>query len=176
MKPPQSPHSSSLWVFALSLRVLFRTLPPAPISHLGTKLFSTVLVLLALGSSQSCHIFTIFSGHTVVQVRLIFRVLRTDSFLAYVQRFNHTSPPPTCSTTEGAAGLHVLKRVVRNNGSRVGEIIPLRHLRSPVHVIPCFGREANPRLTRHTVYELSNEFWLNKYWNKEIFYALSQTT
>ena len=125
---------------------------------------------------MSCHIFTIFSGHTVVQVRLIFRVLRTDSFLAYVQRFNHTSPPPTCSTTEGAAGLHVLKRVVRNNGSRVGDIIPLRHLRSPVHVIPRFGREANPRLTRHTVYELSNEFWLNKYWNKDIFYALSQTT
>ena len=112
----------------------------------------------------------------VVQVRLIFRVLRSDTFLAYVQHFSHTSPPLACSTTEGAAGLHVLKRIVRNNGTRVGDIIPLRHLRSPVHAIPHFGREANPRLTRHTAYELSNEFWLNKYWNKEIFYALSQST
>ena len=38
MKSPQSPHSSSLWVFALSLRVLSELSPPAPISHLGTKL------------------------------------------------------------------------------------------------------------------------------------------
>ena len=52
MKSPQSPHSSSLWVFALSLRVLFELSPSAPISHLGTTLFSTVLVCLALGSSQ----------------------------------------------------------------------------------------------------------------------------
>ena len=53
MKSPQSPHSSSLWVFALSLRVLSELSPPAPISHLGTMLFSTVLVCLALGSSHS---------------------------------------------------------------------------------------------------------------------------
>ena len=56
---------------------------------------------------------------------------------------------------------------------QVGEVIPLHCLHSPAHVIPRFGKEANQRLTRHTAYELSNEFWLNKYWNKEIFYALS---
>ena len=39
MESPQSPHSSSLWVFALSLRVLFQTLLPAAISHLATKLY-----------------------------------------------------------------------------------------------------------------------------------------
>ena len=54
MKSPQSPHSSSLWVFALSLRVLSELSPPAPISHLATTLSSTVLVLLALGSSHTC--------------------------------------------------------------------------------------------------------------------------
>ena len=38
MKSPQSPHSSSLWVFALSLRVLSELSPTAAISHLATKL------------------------------------------------------------------------------------------------------------------------------------------
>jgi len=119
------------------------------------------------------HLFTCLTGHAIVQIRIIFRLLRSNDFLTYVQRFNHTLPAPSCSTTDGAAGLHILKRVVRNNGVRVGNIIPLHHLRSPAHVIPCFRKEANPRLTRHTAYEFSNEFWLNKYWNKEFFYALS---
>ena len=52
MESPQSPHSSSFWVFALSHIEFYCPLLPIPISHLGTKLSSTVLVLLALGSSQ----------------------------------------------------------------------------------------------------------------------------
>ena len=40
MESAQSPHSSSFWVFALSLSESYSELsPPAPISHLGTKLF-----------------------------------------------------------------------------------------------------------------------------------------
>ena len=38
MKSPQSPHSSSLWVFALSAVESYRPLHPVPISQLGTKL------------------------------------------------------------------------------------------------------------------------------------------
>ena len=52
MKSPQSPHSSSLWVFALSNRVLLFAPHSESISHLDATLFSTVLVLLALGSSH----------------------------------------------------------------------------------------------------------------------------
>ena len=48
MESPQSPHSSSLWVFALSAVESYRPLPPVPISRLGTKLFSTVLLLFGL--------------------------------------------------------------------------------------------------------------------------------
>ena len=48
MESPQSPHSSSLWVFALSTVESYRPLPPVPISHLGTKLLSTVLLLFGL--------------------------------------------------------------------------------------------------------------------------------
>ena len=48
MESPQSPHSSSLWVFALSAVESYRPLPPVPISRLGTKLSSTVLLLFGL--------------------------------------------------------------------------------------------------------------------------------
>ena len=108
------------------------------------------------------------TGHNVVQVRLIFCLLYSDIFLAYVQRLN--------ATVDNAAGMYALKRAIRNNGTRVGEVIPLHYIRSPAHAIPHFGKEANPWLTLHTSYELSNEFWLNKYWSKEFFYVLSLST
>lgn len=109
-----------------------------------------------------------------MQLRLVFRVLGTDQFLAYVQRF-HVTPPVGHTTDAAAAGLHVLKHAIRN-GERVGDVVPLSHLRSPVHLIPRFGKSANPRLTPHSSYELSTEFWLNRFWNKEIYYALSLCT
>ena len=104
-------------------------------------------------------------GHLVVQLHLVFRVLGTDTFLVYVQRFNVTAPDAT-------SGLHGLKRAVRTNGVRIGDIIPLSHVRSPAHVIPCFGKTANACLNPHTSYELSSEFWLNKYWTKQFYYCL----
>ena len=61
MESPQSPHSSSLWVFALSHSSPVRTLPPAPISHLGTKLF--------------------FYGFSVVGLRVISLELKSTSVL-----------------------------------------------------------------------------------------------
>ncbi|KAF8546317.1 hypothetical protein OG21DRAFT_1427336, partial [Imleria badia] len=109
-------------------------------------------------------------GHAVVQIRLIFHLLHSQTFLAYIQRFNATSPPSS-NTTDSAAGMHILRRVVRN-GIQVGDIIPLHHIRFPAHLIPCFGKEVNLCLTRHTCYDLSNEFWLNKYWNKELFFCI----
>ena len=107
----------------------------------------------------------ILLGHLVVQLCLVFRVLGTDTFLAYVQRLNATAP-------DAASGLHGLKRAVRTNGMHIGDIIPLTHICSPAHVIPCFGRAANARINSQTSYELLTEFWLNKYWNKQFYYSL----
>ncbi|KIM55806.1 hypothetical protein SCLCIDRAFT_133922 [Scleroderma citrinum Foug A] len=108
------------------------------------------------------------TGHNVVQVRLIFCLLHSDIFLAYIQCLN--------ATVDNAAGMYALKCAIRNNDTRVGEVIPLCYICSPAHTIPRFGKEANPWLTLHTSYELSNEFWLNKYWSKEFFYMLSLST
>ena len=120
---------------------------------------------------DNASIYLPLTGHTVVQVRLIFRLLRSATFLAYVQRFRVTTPPPS-NTTDSAAGMPILKRVITNDGMRVGNIIPLHYIRSPAHVILHFGKEANPHLVRHMCSNLSHEFWLNKFWNKEFYYAL----
>ena len=104
-------------------------------------------------------------GHLIVQLRLVFRILGTDTFLAYVQCFNVTPPDAT-------SGLHGFKRAIRTNDTRIEDIIPLTHICSPTHVIPHFGRAANSCLNSHTSYELLLEFWLNKYWNKQFYYCL----
>ena len=104
-------------------------------------------------------------GHLVVQLCLVFRVLGTDTFLAYVQCFNVTAP-------NAASGLCGLKHAVRTNGMHIGDIIPLSHVCSPTHIILHFGKAANARLNSHISYEFSLEFWLNKYWTKQFYYCL----
>lgn len=112
-------------------------------------------------------------GPIVVQLWLVFHMLGTDHFLTYVQHF-HVTPPPAGHMTDAAAtGLHTLKCAMRNNEEQIGDVLPLSHIRSPVHLIPCFGKTANPRITTHTSYELYSKFWLNRYWNTQIYYCLS---
>ncbi|KIK15430.1 hypothetical protein PISMIDRAFT_115180, partial [Pisolithus microcarpus 441] len=111
------------------------------------------------------------NGHMIVQLQLIFCMLGTDQYLTYGQCF-HVIPPTGLMMDTAAIGLHILKCTKRNNGGQIGDILPLAHIRCPVHLIPCFGKIANPRLTTHTSHELSTEFWLNRYWNKQIFYCL----
>ncbi|KIK17896.1 hypothetical protein PISMIDRAFT_14783 [Pisolithus microcarpus 441] len=113
-----------------------------------------------------------FPGHMITQLRLVFCMLGTDQFLTYVQCF-HVIPPAGHTTDATSSGLHILKRAMRSNRERVGDVLPLSHIRSPVHLIPHFGKTANPHLTTHTSHEFSTEFWLNRYWNKHIYYCLS---
>ncbi|KAF8432118.1 hypothetical protein L210DRAFT_961204 [Boletus edulis BED1] len=50
-------------------------------------------------------------GHSVAQIRIIFRFLSSDLFLAYVQHF-HTIPQGNPTNTSALTGMHLLKRTV----------------------------------------------------------------
>jgi hypothetical protein len=42
-------------------------------------------------------------------------------------------------------------------------------------VMPWFFEKADPHLTKDNSMELSSEFWLDKYFHKELFYGLQLT-
>ena len=68
--------------------------------------------------------------------------------------------------------MYLLKRARRNAGEIMGDVIPLSQLRTLINLVPRFGVEADNRLTKETALEWSSEYWLNKYFDKELFYAL----
>ena len=104
---------------------------------------------------------------------MIFRPLQSDFFLAYVHRFNVVPQQRMPDQVHPGTGMHLLRRAVRSDGSRIGGVIPITQVRSPAHLIPNFSNEAHSRLTRDNSYDVSSEFWLNKYWLKEFYFALS---
>jgi len=68
--------------------------------------------------------------------------------------------------------MYVLKRARRSDRTVVGGIVPLCQICALVDLVPRFGAEADRRLTKANSLEYSAEFWLNKYFDKEIFFAL----
>lgn len=130
------------------------------------------------------------SGHHIVQIRLIFRAVPsrrapyapgTDLFLTYAQRFDIVPQPnhtvQASSTQRGlfpdpSTGMYVLKRSERSDGTILGDVVPLGQIRTLLSLVPRFGAEANKQLTKETSLEFSREFWLNRYFDKELFYAL----
>jgi len=111
------------------------------------------------------------AGHSVSQLRMIFRLAHSDLFLVYVQHFNIV-PQSNLTNVSPATGMHLLRWAVQGN-EHVGEVIPLTHIHSPAHLVPNFGQEAHSHLTCLSSYKFSNEFWLDKYWTKEFYYVLS---
>ena len=102
-------------------------------------------------------------------------------FLCYVQRFDIIPQPnpvaPASSNQKGpyphpSMGMYLLKRSRRTGGAIMGDVVPLVQLRTLIDLVPRFGAQANKQLTRETALEYSTEFWLNKYFDKELFYAL----
>ncbi|KAI6022462.1 hypothetical protein BKA83DRAFT_4464045 [Pisolithus microcarpus] len=120
-------------------------------------------------------------GHTVVQVRLIMCPAAprgsnginhfSSRFLMYAQRFDIV--PQGNSSVERTMGLHVLKRATCASGSELEEIFPLDQLRSYAHIVPRFGRKADNRLTSDNCIHSSQSFFLNRYFDKDFFYATS---
>ena len=94
-------------------------------------------------------------------------------YLAYVERFNDIPqthlPRGHRLALDPIRGMYVLCRAYRSNSSPMGAIIPLYHLCQPLQLIPKFGEKADPTLTSQTSFNVSCDFYLNHYFDKEDF-------
>ena len=124
-----------------------------------------------------------FPGYFIAQIRLIFHpiwnaeVSNTPTYLLYAQRFDvipqlTANPPTRANVPDPVTGLYLFKRALRTDNSRIGGIIPLSHFRIPAQLVPRFGRKADKRLTSKNSMEWSLEFFLNGYFDKDIFQYL----
>jgi hypothetical protein len=131
-------------------------------------------------------------GHTIADTCVIFRIVPSshrhsdkisqhvyNRFLAYVRRYDIVNQPNPENTSlrgiypEPNTGLYLLRKSTRANGEWLGDIVPLDQIRALVDLTPRFGSKANRKLTYSSSIAYSREYWLNKYFDKEIFYALS---
>jgi len=121
----------------------------------------------------------ISSGFDLAQIRLIFHpIWDVNVFLLYAERFD-LLPQPTAygSTSRGyspdpATGMYVVKRSLRSNGVRLGDVVPLSQARIPAPLIPRYGDRADPKLTAQNSLEFSTEFYLNHFFDKELYYFM----
>ncbi|KAI6019041.1 hypothetical protein BKA83DRAFT_17080 [Pisolithus microcarpus] len=115
------------------------------------------------------------TGHAVVEVRLIMRphppqgtnVAWANCFLVYVQRLDIIN-------MELAMHLPMLKRAVCTSGSYFGDIFPLDQISSFAHIVPWFSETADKRLTYMNACHASQSFYLNRYFDKDFFYATNR--
>ncbi|KAJ7726477.1 hypothetical protein B0H16DRAFT_1332097 [Mycena metata] len=127
------------------------------------------------------------AGHAICQLKIIFCVVPrsgfvapagTDQFLAYVQRFDIVSQPNPEGGANGpfpesSTGMFQLKRSRRADGSVRGDIVPLHRVRARLELTPRFGKVANKKLTSGTSLDYCEDFWLDKWFTKELFWTLS---
>ena len=130
-------------------------------------------------------------GHFIAELRLIFKIVPSshpfkafdipDCFLTYVQRFDivpqthaHSGAVPRAREPcpEPSSSLYVLKRAKRSDGSTIGDVVPLHQFRALLDLIPRFHEAAARSLTDKNSSTYSAEYFLNKYFNKELFWAL----
>ncbi|KAF8802554.1 hypothetical protein BYT27DRAFT_7111964 [Phlegmacium glaucopus] len=133
--------------------------------------------------------FSGLNGHIIVDLQLIFRIVPSypheiygNQFLTYVRRFDivpQINAAISGSRTlkgpypEPSSGLYVLKRSKRSTGVVMGDVLPLDQIRSLANLTPRFGNKASRILTKENSLEYCAEFWLNKYFTKELFLALN---
>ena len=58
------------------------------------------------------------------------------------------------------------------NQDITAEIIPLKQVRTLIELISVFGEGADCQLMKVTSLKYSRQFWLDKYFDKELFYVL----
>jgi hypothetical protein len=74
---------------------------------------------------------------------------------------------------EPSTGMHLLKRAWWSNGSLLGDVTPLKQVRALLNLVPHFGTIADNCLMKEMSLEHSSDFWLNKYFDKELFNVLN---
>ncbi|KAN0101088.1 hypothetical protein V8E55_001072 [Tylopilus felleus] len=99
--------------------------------------------------------------------------LQGTYLLVYAQCFNIV--PQGNNGVECTTGLHVLKQATQRISGvtlTLGDILPLDQLRSYAHIVPQFGRVADNHITFSNYTEYSESIYLNKYFDKDFFYAI----
>ncbi|KAF9231959.1 hypothetical protein BU15DRAFT_90780 [Melanogaster broomeanus] len=122
------------------------------------------------------------NGHIVAEIRLIMRPIPYrgthpiwgDRCLVYVQRLD-VQAQAGGGVLEPTTQMHVLKRATRSSGIPFGGVLPLDQLRSFAHIVPKFGSSADTRLTCFNSSHFSDVFYLNKYFDKDFYYILSDS-
>jgi hypothetical protein len=99
-------------------------------------------------------------------------------YLTYAERFEIIQQPTFYGSTirgicpDPVTGQYVVKRSTRADGSRLGDVIPLLQARIPAPLVPRYGIRADPKLTSRNSLEFSTEFYLNRFFDKELYYFL----
>ena len=124
---------------------------------------------------------TSFEGYDLAQIRLIFHpIWSINVYLTYAERFEIIPQPAFHgSTSRGVypdpiTGQYIVKCSTRANGSRLGDVIPLVQARIPAPLVPRYGVRADPKLTSRNSLEYSTEFYVNRFFDKELYYFMSK--
>ena len=138
-------------------------------------------------SDTSCYFLQ--QGHAVGTICAIFTVIPTkfcadpkitNQFLAYVRRWDIVpQKDPLTSRNmpipDPVTGLFLLKKGRRSNHEQMGDIVPLSQIRTFVDLVPRWEKASSHqrKFTPTNSIHLSENVWLNKYVDKELFIALS---
>lgn len=68
--------------------------------------------------------------------------------------------------------MYLVKRAKRASSDPVGDIIHLDQVRALVELTPHFGEKADRRFDRTNSSSCAIEYWLDNYFDKELFFAL----
>lgn len=71
-----------------------------------------------------------------------------------------------------ATGMYSLKCAMRSNGIAAEDVFPLEQLRALAPIVPKFGSAADVQLTSRTSSHYSTNFYLNNFFDKDLFYTL----
>ena len=91
-------------------------------------------------------------------------------FLVYVTRFDVS--PVGHRDFDEVTGMHILKHITRASGVPIDDVVPLSQLQVLAPIVLRFGITADPHLTAQTSSYYSNSFYLNHFFDKELYFAI----